>query len=87
MQTLHAVERWATINSPDDLHLDSPLPQHKGRVRVTILMHENGVSEESDREETHWLKVATALQSPDFDDDVNEVFYGLEDGVPFDEQV
>jgi hypothetical protein len=81
MQTaLTVIETTGTVTSPDQLHLDSPLPVATDqRVRVMVLL-----PTVSDPSEQDWLRAAA--RNPAFADltDPEEDMYSPTDGEPFD---
>ena len=77
--TTKAIETTGTIDAQHHLVLDGTLPiTGPTRVRVIIL-----VPEESDINETEWLRAAAANSAFYFLKDTEEDIYTLSDGRPF----
>jgi hypothetical protein len=77
---LRAVEVDGVIDEQQQLHLDTPLPLvGPSRVRVIIL-----IPEQTDLDESEWLRVAATNPVFDFLKEPGEDLYTLQDGKPFD---
>ena len=77
-----ALEVTGTIDEESRLHLDEPLPiAGPSRVRVIIVF-----PEETDIDETEWLRAATMNPAFDFLQEPEEDLYTLDDGKPFHDQ-
>jgi hypothetical protein len=82
MSVAQAFETTATVNAPQTLHLDEPLPPGAQRVRVIVLL--NGEEyDDSEISEEEWLKASSRLQALDFLNGEGEDIYTWEDGKPF----
>jgi hypothetical protein len=80
--TTKAVEATGTIDAQHKLILDEPLPiVGPTRVRVIILL-----PEETEINETEWLRAATTNPAFDFLKDSEEDIYTLENGSPFNDK-
>jgi hypothetical protein len=76
---MKAIEMKGTVDAQGLLHLDEPLSSiHPGRVRVLIL-----VPDETDIDETEWLRGAARNPAFEFLNDPEEDIYTLADGRPF----
>ena len=77
-----AIETPATINSPQQLTLDDPLPiTCPTQVRVIIM-----IPDDTDIDEKEWLRAASSNPAFDFLKDAREDIYTLSDGKPFHDQ-
>jgi hypothetical protein len=75
-----AIETTATIDEKRRLVLDEPLPvSSPTKVRVIIFL-----PEDTEIQETEWLRAASANPVFDFLMDPEEDVYSLDDGRPFD---
>ena len=76
---MKAIEAVGTIEQERRVVLDQPLPEGvSGRVRVLILIEEEGLSERD------WMRAAVRGGGFDFLNAPGEDIYTLEDGKPFD---
>lgn len=76
------IETTGTIDSQYNLHLDEPiLVTGPTKVRVLILL-----PEETDINETAWLKATATNPAFDFLKAPEENIYTLEDGKPFNDK-
>lgn len=76
---MKAIETTGTVDAQHQLHLDRPLPvDEPGRVRVIILLPENG-----DLDEPTWLVAASGNPSFEFLKEPAEDIYTATDGRPF----
>jgi hypothetical protein len=79
---MRAIETTATLDEQNRLVLDEPLPTPgPRRVRVIILF-----PEETDIDESEWLRAAAANPAFDFLKEPAEDVYTLSDGRPFNDQ-
>ena len=75
---LTAIETTGTINANNQIVLDEDFPKNApSRVRVIILF-----DEDTDINETEWMKAASGNDVFDFLNDEDEDIYTLEDGKP-----
>ncbi|MBM3887564.1 MAG: hypothetical protein FJ388_00395 [Verrucomicrobia bacterium] len=75
---MKAIEATGTVDERQQLHLDAPLPVGPSRVRVIVLVPENG-----EMDETTWLHAAANDPAFDFLKDPAEDIYSPADGKPF----
>lgn len=77
---LRAIETSGTLDEPNRLQLDRPLPiKAPRRVRLIVFFAE----ESDDWNEAEWLKTAASNPVFDFLKEPAEDIYTLEDGRPF----
>jgi hypothetical protein len=74
-----AIETFGTVDEKRHLRLDDPSIDLKpGKVRVIILMPEEG-----EADELEWLRAASRSPAFEFLADPREDIYSIEDGKPF----